>query len=61
MAKTEGEHRVQRYGDDHPDVLTGESASASASASPKGTGIMLLSKIHTLAASNILVAQDCDR
>ena len=34
------EHRVQRYGDDHPEVIAGESGSASASASPKETGII---------------------
>ena len=33
------EHRVQRYGDDHPEALEGESGSASVS--PKGRGIVL--------------------
>ena len=32
------EHRVQRYGDDHPELIEGESGSASASASPKLKG-----------------------
>ena len=36
----EDEHRVQRYGDDHPEVIAGGSGSASASASPKETGII---------------------
>ena len=35
------EHRVQRYGDDHPEAIEGESGSASASVSPKGRGIVL--------------------
>merc|ERR1712226_326071 len=34
-AVNEDEHRVQRYGDDHPELIEGESGSASASASPK--------------------------
>ena len=32
------EHRVQRYGDDHPEAIEGESGSASVS--PKGRGIV---------------------
>ena len=35
------EHRVQRYGDDHPEAIEAGSGSASASVSPKGTGIVL--------------------
>ena len=30
------EHRVQRYGDDHPELIEGESESASASPKIKG-------------------------
>ena len=32
------EHRVQRYGDDHPELIEGESESASASPKIKGKG-----------------------